>query len=139
MPARQLGTIPGHGCAVARFADALLRSLGGSPVTLRLSDPASGDTASQLGVEAPAAGDMQVSPALSKPLSPEADGRRRMEVIISAASLRTIAKTFGVTDFVAWLLTTQGVVQHGSLMRIETVTVDQFHGQDCLYHLIATE
>jgi hypothetical protein len=33
----------------------------------------------------------------------------------------------------------QGVLQNDTVLRIATVTVDQFHGVDCLYHLTATE
>jgi hypothetical protein len=135
----QLGTISGQGCAAARFADALLRSLGGAQVTLRLSDPSTGDTNSQLGLEVPRAEDMQISPAAIKALAPEADGRRRIEVIASATSLRTIAKNYGIEDIAAWLLSMQGVLHCGGLMRIATVTVDEFHGKQCLYHLTATE
>jgi hypothetical protein len=137
--ADQLGTIAGQGCAVARFADSMLRSLGGTQVTLRLSDPATGDTSSQLGLEAPAAEDMPISPAVLKPLVPEQDGLRRIEVILSATALGVVAKNYGVEDISAWLLSMQGVLQNGAVMRIGAVTVDQFHGTDCLYHLIATE
>lgn len=139
MADQQLGMIPGQGCAIARFADALLRSVGGAQVTLRLSDPATGDTGSQLGLEAPTAEDMQVSPAVIKALAPEVDGKRRIEVVLSATSLRAIAKDYGVEDVAAWLLSMQGVLQYGGVMRIASVTVDEFHGKECLYHLTATE
>jgi hypothetical protein len=135
----QLGTIPGRGCAVARFADALLSSLGGTRLTLRLSDPSSGDTTSQLGLEAPVAEDLPISPAVLKPLQPADDGRRRFEVILGASALRTIAKNYGIEDIAAWLLSMQGVLLHDSVMRIVTVTVDEFLGTECLYHLTTTE
>ena len=139
MGGEPVGTIPGRGCAVARFADALLRSMGGSQATLRLSDPSSGDTACQLGLEAPAAEDLLLSPAAIKPLEPEADGRRRVEVIVSACSLRAIAKNYGVQDVPAWLLGMQGVLLHDTVMRIARISVDEFQGKECLYHLTATE
>lgn len=134
-----LGIIPGRGCAGVRLAEALLRSLGATQVTLRLSDASTGDTSSQLGLEPPTAEDLPISPALLRPLTPANDGRRRVEVIIGAASLRAIAKTYGVQDIAAWLLGMQGVLLHDEVMRIATVTVDQFAGADCLYHLTATE
>ncbi len=137
--ADQLGIISGQGCAVVRFATALLRSLGGIQVTLRLSAPSTGDTSSQLGLEPPTAEDIPISPAIVKPLAPEPDGRRRIEVVLSATALRVIAKNCGVEDISAWLLSMQGVLHHGAVLRIATVTVDQFHGVDCLYHLTATE
>jgi hypothetical protein len=135
----QSGSIPGRGCAVARFAEALLRSLGASQVTLRLSDPSTGDTSSQLGLEAPAAEDLPISPALLKPLAPAENGRRRIEVVLCASSLRALAKNYGMEDIGAWLISMQGVLMHDAIMRIATVTVDEFLGTECLYHLTATE
>ena len=139
MSTQPLGIIPGPACAITRFADALLRSLGGTQVTLRLSDPSTGDTASQLGLTAPTAEDIQISPAVVKPVEPEADGRRRIEVVVSATSMSAIAKTYGVEDVSAWLLNLQGVLHYGVLLRIAAVAIDHFHGKDCLYHLTATE
>lgn len=139
MATDQLGTIPGRGCAVARFAEAILRSMGGGQVTLRLSDASSGDTSSQLGLEPSPAEDLELSPAAVKCLDPTADGRRRIEVTLSACSLKTIAKNYGVVDIPAWLLTMQGVLQSGTVMRIDSVKVDEFQGKHCLYHLTATE
>jgi len=131
--------IPGHACAIRRFVDALLRSGGDTQVTLRISDPATGDTGSQLGLEAPTAEDLQLSPALVTALEPSADGKRRIEAVIGANALNVIAKQYGIQDIAAWLRTAQGIVYYGQLMRIGTVTVDKFLGADCLYHLTATE
>jgi len=135
----QLGLISGHACAARRLADALLRSMGNTQVTLRLANPSSGDTSSQLGLEAPAAQDVQVSPAAVKSLEPLEDGTRRIEVILSITALQPIAKVYQVEDIAAWLRTFEGVVWHGNLMRIAKVTVDKFLGADCLFHLTATE
>ena len=131
--------IPGHVCAVRRFADALLRSAGDTQVTIRISDPSTGDTNSQLGLEAPAAEDLPISPALVKALPPAPDGIRRIEAVVSANTLKPIARQYGVQDIAAWLRTAQGILYYGHLMRIETVTVDKCLGADCLYHLTATE
>jgi hypothetical protein len=137
--ADQLEMIPGAGCAVARFADAMLRSLGGTQVTLRLSDASTGDTCSQLGLKAPAAEDLLISPAVITPLESGEDGRRRIEVIVSANALWVITKNYGVEDVPTWLLSMQGVLQHGAVLRITNVTVDEFHGTEYVYHLTATE
>lgn len=139
MTDEEMGIVPGRGCAIARFADTLLQSLGGMQVTLRMSDPATGDNSSQLGMTCPTAEDIQITPAIIKPLDMEANSRRRIEVIVSGTSLRTIAKAFGVEDVFTWLLGMQGVLHYGGIMRITNVTVDQFHGTNCLYHLTATE
>lgn len=131
--------IPGQACAVRRFANALLRSGGDTQVTVRVSNPSTGDTGSQLGLEPPTAADLQIAPALVKALEPTADGKRRIEAVISATSLKAIAKDYGVQDIAAWLLVAQGVLYYGNLMRIDSVTTDKFLGADCLYHLTATE
>lgn len=139
MSQNQLGMIPGRACACHRLADALLRSMGNTQVTLRLANPSSGDTNSQLGLEAPASQDLQVSPAAVKALEPEEDGKRRIEIIVSITALQPIATAYQVDDIVAWLRTFEGVVWYGALMRIAQVTVDKFLGADCLFHLTATE
>ncbi len=132
-------TIPGHACAIRRFADALLRSGGDSPVTIRISDPSTGDTNRQLGLEPPTAEDLPISPALVEALEPTSDGKRRIEAVVSATSLKPITKQYGIQDIAAWLLVAQGILFYDHLMRIDTVTVDKYLGADCLYHLTATE
>jgi len=131
--------IPGHACAIRRFADALLRSGNDTQVTIRISDPSTGDTGSQLGLETPTAEDLQISPALVTALPPAPDGNRRIEAVVSATSLKPIANQYGIEDIGAWLRTAQGIVYYDHLMRIDTVIVDKYLGADCLYHLTATE
>ena len=131
--------IPGHGCAIRRFADALLRFGGGAQITIRISDPSNGDTSSQLGLEVLTAEDLQLSPALVTALEPTADGKRRIAVLLGANSLLPLAKQYGVQDIAAWLRTAQGILYYDHLMRIDSVAVDQCIGADCLYHLTATE
>ncbi len=135
----QLGLIPGHACAAKRLADALLRSFGNAQITLRLANPSTGDTSSQLGLEAPAAQDLEISPAAVRPLEPLDDGKRRIEVILSITSLLPVAKVYQVQDITAWLRTFEGVVWGNDLMRISRVNVDKFLGADCLFHVTATE
>lgn len=138
--ADQSEIIPGSAYAVRRFADALLRSGGDTEVTIRISNPSSGDTSSQLGLEPPAASDMPLSPALVKALKPTADGKRQIEAVISATAMIAIAKQYEVQDIVDWLRReAQGVVYYNNLMRIDTITVDKFLGANCLYHITATE
>jgi hypothetical protein len=134
----QLGMIAGRGCASRRFADALLRSCGIAQVSLRIADAATGDTSSQLGLEPPPSEDIQISPAVVTSLPPGPDGSRRVQVVLSATAVESLAKKYHITDVPTWLLTAQGVVQHDQLWHIDSVTVDHF-GSDCLYHLTATE
>ena len=133
------GLISGRGCSTQRLADALLHSLGSDQITLRIAGPATGDTDSQLGLEAPSSADLQISPAMVKVLASNPGGKRRVEVTLSSRSLTATAKSYGIADMAVWLLRAQGLVDHGQLMSIETVVVDRFFGSDCLYHLTATE
>jgi hypothetical protein len=134
-----LGTIPGRACAARRLANALLLSLGATQVTIRVPDPSTGDTSSQLGLEPPPSEDLQISPSVVTSLPPTPDGDRRIEVMLSAVALAPIAKAHQVDDIATWLLTAEGVVYHDQLMRIDTVIVDRFFGSDCFYRLTATE
>jgi len=135
----QFASMPGRADAARRLGDALLRSFGGTEVTLRIPAPSSGDDKSQLGLEAPAAQDLPISPAVVKPLPAAENGGRRVEVLFSATAVKSIAKDYGVQDVVDWLLAVQGIVHHDRLLRVAAVTVDKFLGADCLYHLTATE
>ena len=139
MADNELGMIHGSACAARRLAEALLRSLGHTQVTLRLPDPSSGDNKSQLGLEPPTAEDVQISPARVEELETTTDGRRQIEVVISVTALEPIAKAYGVEDIREWLLGFEGIVQGEQLMRIVAVKVDRFLGADCLFHLTATE
>jgi hypothetical protein len=130
---------PGQACAGRRLAESLLRFCGNTEVTLRISDPSSGDTRSQIGLEAPPAEDLHISPALIQALPPTDDGKRRIEAVIGATSFKAIAKQYGIEDISAWLLAAQGVLCYGTLMRIDSIVVDKVCGADCLYHLTATE
>ena len=131
--------ISGQACAGRRLAESLLRFCGNTELTLRISDASSGDTNSQLGLEPPTAEDLHISPVLITALAPTEDGKRRIEAVIGATSLKAIAKEYGIEDISAWLLNAQGVLCFGTLMCIESVTVDKVCGADCLYHLTATE
>jgi hypothetical protein len=134
-----LGTTPGRGCAVRRLANALLQSYGAAEVTIRVSDPSTGDTGSQLGLEPPPSEDLQIAPCAVSSLPPAADGSQRFEFMLSATSLAPIAKAHQVDDIATWLLTAQGVLHHDQLMHIDSVVVDRFFGSDCFYRIIATE
>ena len=134
-----INLIPGRHQAAQRGTDAFLRVLGGEEITLRLSDPATGDTSSQLGITPPTAEDVQIAPAVVQAMAPEADGTRRIQVLLSAKSLHAIADSYGVTNIPPWLLGSRGLVYRGQVMPIRSVTSNSFAGDDYLYLLIATE
>jgi hypothetical protein len=139
MSGTELGTTPGRGGAARRLANALLQSYGATQVTIRVADPSTGDTSSQLGLEPPPAEDLQIAPSVVTSLPPAEDGSKRIEVMLSATALDPIAKAHQVDDIATWLLTAEGVLYHDQLMHIDTVIVDRFFGSDCFYRITATE
>jgi hypothetical protein len=134
-----INLIPGRGMALARAADAFLRALGGGRVTLRVSDPSSGDVNSQLGITPPTAEDIIIAPAVVQSMDPAPDGTRRWQVMLSARALRAAAEPYGITDISQWLLTSQGVVRRGRLMPITAVLSSSFAEGEYVYFAIATE
>ena len=134
-----INMIPGRHQAARRNADALLRTMGGEQITLRIADPSAGDTNSQLGITSPTASDVQIAPAIVEVPPPAPDGMRRIQVMLGAKGLQPVADSYGVTDIPAWLLGSQGLVYRGQLMPIRTVTSNCFAGGEYLYLLTATE
>jgi hypothetical protein len=133
-----LGTV--HSCVgVRRAADAMVRVLGGATITLRIADPSAGDTNSQLGLTPAASEDLKIYPAVVRTIAPSTNGSKRIEVTLSAKVVKPIAEQYGVDDVPTWLLTAEGIVFRGRLMRIDTVISDHLGGVDYLYHLMATE
>lgn len=135
----QINLMPARGQAAVRTTEAFLRALGGLQVTLRISDPSTGDTSSQLGITAPTAEDIQIAPVLVQTMPPQPDGKRRWQLTFSARALRAAATPYGVTDIGAWLLGSQGLVRRGRLIPITAVKSDDFAGTDYLYVAVATE
>ncbi len=134
-----INLIPGRRHALGRMADACLRAMGGGRVTLRISDPSTGDTNSQLGITPPTAEDIQIAPAVVQAMNPAPDGTRRWQVMFSARALRASAEPYGVTDISSWLLTSQGIVRRGRLMPIKSVVSTSFADGEYMYLAIATE
>ncbi len=133
-----VGMIRGRRQTTRRAADAMLRVLGGESITLRLADPSSGDTSSQLGLTPPTASDIEIAPAVVQ-VDAAANGAQRVQVLLGHKALQAIADTYGVTDIPNWLMGSQGLVYRGKLVPIATVLSHQFAGGEYLYLLTATE
>jgi hypothetical protein len=134
-----LGSVHRRGLGARRVADAMVRALGGSQITLRIADPSAGDTNSQLGLTPPLSEDVPIYPAVVRTIAPAANGSKRIEVTLSAKAVKPIADQYGITDVPTWLLTAEGVLFRGKLMHIDTVISDHLGGMDYLYHIMATE
>jgi len=138
-----INLIPGRQFALGRAADAFLRALGGTKVTLRISDPSAGDTNSQLGITSPTAEDIVIAPAKVQMMQPAGvalrDDKRRWQVMFSARALHAAAEPYGVTDLCAWLTGSQGIVYRGRLIPITSVISSSFADGEYMYIAIATE
>jgi hypothetical protein len=129
-----------RGLAAVRAAEALLRTLGGGTVYVRIpTDIISADDATQLGLQAVATEDIELSPAVARALRKTKDSPRKMELSISAASLsraKDIQDANGAEQFFDAAL---GVIYAEKLWRIESVAIDDFGGMPYLYRLIVAE
>ena len=110
--------------ALARVADALLRALGSSQIILLLPTPT--ERVEQL----------LLSPAVVRRIG--GARRRRLEVMLSAATVQTQAEAHGCdppTLFDAAL----GILHGGKLLRIESVDWASFEDVPYLYRIIVTD
>ena len=125
--------------AVARAAEAMLRALGGGPVTLRV--PAMldvGDTG--LGLAVPVLEDVELTPAVVRTLAADAQtGRGRHEITFSAKSVLEQADLRAAESAEALFDAALGVVLRDRLMRIERVEAESLGDVEYLYRVIVAE
>src|SRR2546423_955897 len=116
-----------RGLAAVRAAEALLRTLGGCTVYVRVpvSVAGTGD-ASQLGLQAIATEDVELSPAVTRALTKTKDSQRRMEVTLSAASLSRAKDIQDATGAERFFDAALGLIYNEKLWRIESLAVDDF-------------
>ena len=125
--------------AAIRAAEALLRTLGGCTIYVRIPGATTSGDASQLGLQTIGTSDIELSPAVTRALTKQKDSHRRMEVTISAASLLR-AKDIEDADSAAQFFDSAlGVVYAEKLWRIESLQVDDFAGTPYLYRLNVAE
>lgn len=128
-----------RGLAAVRAAEALLRTLGGCTVFVRLPVNAAvtGD-APQIGLQPIATEDVAMSPAVARELKSEG-ARRKLELSISAAALARAKDIHDAADAEQFFNAALGVVYAGKLWRIETFSVDEFGAMPYLYRLLVVE
>ena len=119
---------------LARAAHAMLRSLGGGSVVIRVpvASAENADSA-ELGIEGPVTQDFTVVPVVVR-----APGESRLEFLFAPASLAACLTERGQSaeDFFASAL---GILQGEKLLLIETVATDAFSGTPYLYHVITAD
>jgi hypothetical protein len=142
-------SLPPRSQAMARMAEALLRTLGGGEVVLRFARVPEGD-AGQLGLTDALSEDVSLSPVVVRPIP----ARRMSESLSSAAPLReqlTIELLFSAATVAAMVEDRQsgsaqalfdaatGVLHQGTLLRIISVECEYFGATPCLYRVRAVE
>jgi hypothetical protein len=129
-----------RGFAAVRAAEALLRTLGGCTIYVRIARAVvtSGD-GSQLGLQPVATDDVELSPAVTRALPRKADSQRRMEITISAASLSRAKDIEDADSAQQFFNAALGIVYAEKLWRIESLLVDDFAGTPYLYRVIVRE
>lgn len=136
----------GRASAAIRAADALLRSMGNTAVTLRLpSSLAIGGTSSEIGITPPSFDDVDLTPAAVRSLpgsqSVQTGGnvRGRFELLVSATAVLAQVEKRNVDSAEDLFASALGVIHNGTLLRIESLTADEYSGSAYLYRVIAAE
>ena len=137
--ASPLGPIAGREQAAQRAADAMLRSLGATSVTLRVALAPVDSTSNQLGMVSGAFEDVTLFPVVVRSTAIAANETVKVEVLVSATAALTAATAHGIEDVATWLLEAHGLLLHNKLLHIDSVIVDHFAGSEYLYHILASE
>ncbi|MHB1702124.1 MAG: hypothetical protein ACYCSN_18715 [Acidobacteriaceae bacterium] len=122
----------------ARVADALLRSLGGRSVLLRLPQSAvAGDDQEQLGMAAALFQDIPLAPVAYRRVRAAASEKTsaRYELMVSASAVQALMGSMAYSSASALFAQAVGVVVDQVLMEIEAATASEAFGQAYLYRL----
>lgn len=130
-----------RGLAAQRAAEALLRTLGGSSVLVRVPALGVAGDASQLGLAGTATEDVLLQPVLVRNAPPTAANleRQRRELLAPASALaaaREIQDAESARDFFESAL---GILVDGHLLRVVSVFADDFGGVPYLYRIVVSE
>ena len=127
------------GCAAARAADAMLRTLGGTSVILLF--PAAGmppDATGVLGLIDPGVEQAAIAPVIVRELTTENNGpRRRIELVAGRSALAEQVSQRNVASADVLFETALGIVYQGEMFHIEGFVVERFAGVAYLYRVLA--
>ena len=129
-----------RGLAAVRAAEALLRTLGGTTIIVRMpQDVVTAGDFTQLGLQAIATQDVELSPVVARALTPQKDSLRRVELSISAASLSRAKDINDADSAEQFFYAALGVFYADRLWRIAGLQVEEFGGMPYLYRLTVSE
>jgi len=127
------------GSAAARAADAMMRTFGGTQVTLLFAAagmPA--EAAAELGLVDPGVTQAAITPVLVRELTTENSGpRRRIELVVGRSALAEQVSQRNVASADVLFETALGVVYEGEIFHIEGFVVERFAGVAYLYRVLA--
>ncbi len=127
------------GCAAARAADALVRALGGTAVTLLFA--AAGmpsDAVAELGLVDPGVEQVQIEPVIVREVATENSGpRRRIELLAGRSAMREQVSQRNVASADDLFDMALGVVYQGEVFHIEGFVTERFDGVAYLYRVLA--
>jgi hypothetical protein len=145
MPGDQTFSDVSRGFAAVRAADALLRTLGGATISVRVPLGVVADgSANELGLAGAATEDVALSPvvvrrATGARLGQTKNVRGRVELLISATSLATAKDIIDAAASEAFFDSALGVIHDGILKRIVSFAVEDFGGMPYLYRVVVQE
>lgn len=134
----EAGAQAGRGLAFVRAADAMLRALGGGGARVLFPGASTGTAGEELGILVPAAEEVEIAP-VCRLTGAGAGGQRRIEFLFSAAGLAQHLEARGSGSAQEFFSASLGIVEGGTLMRIESVVTETFAGTAYLHRVIAVE
>jgi hypothetical protein len=127
--------------AQVRFADALLRTLGGRTVLLHIPAPAvPGDIGEQLGLAQPLFQDMKLGPAVLRKVRPkiataQTERPAQYELLLSASSVERALGSLAYDSAYVLFGLASGVTVDDELLQITSATGVEAFGSVTLYRL----
>jgi hypothetical protein len=128
--------------AAARAAETLLRTMGNAEVKVRVVVPLSGDAdQSQIGLGTLVTEDVAIAPVVVRPAKDSTNNLRpkRREILIAAGTLVKAREMTSVEAVTAFFENAVGVLIGETLMRMESVMVEDFAGTAYMYRVIVGE
>lgn len=131
-----------RGLAAVRATEALLRTMGGSTVHVRVPAQvlAPGDHG-QLGMDGPPTQDIALAPVVVRNAalnSKDERNRLRTELLIPASSLQS-REVHDAASAKEFFMSALGVIVRGKLLRVESFSADEYGSVPYLYRVIVIE
>jgi hypothetical protein len=127
--------------AAQLLADALLRTLTGTPALFRVTNTAITSNQSELGLVATAFVDISISPTVMRKLRPEwrGSGEVRWELLVSTTAVEQQVRALELGSAKSLFELTVAVTIAGQSYLVESFTSNEAFGEIYLYRLLLSE